>query len=221
MFFDGYIAADGSKKTGSISGEDGYGWLYTECDAISGQTYKLLDNTGVVINTGVYWHFFDIRGNSMGRASTTSGAVTCPNGCYTLGLSFRFQTDATPTSLPVLTDYDYRISSVQCQSLSLPFITFGNASTEIRTQNGLVSWLYLQPAYYVYDLPARGVKINGSETYVYGIDRKKKQTIEYPSLDDPDPIKLIKTYIGSGQIDKVSVNLHSRMNKVTLKYDTE
>lgn len=220
-FYNGYIAADGTKKTGTNSGEDGYGWMYTECDAISEQIYKLLDNTGTVINTGVYWHFFDIRGNSMGRASTTSGTVTCPSGCYTLGLSFRYQTDATPTSLPVLTDYYYRISSVQCQALSLPFITFGSLSSEIRTQNGLASWLYLQPAYYVYDLPARRVKINNNETYAYGVDRKKKQTVEYPSIDDPDPIKLIKTYIGSGQIDKISVNLHSRMNKATLKYDTE
>lgn len=220
-FYNGYISTDGSKKTGSSSGQDGYGWKHTICDAISGQTYVLLDNTGSIIDTGVYWHFFDLRGNSMGRASTTSGTVTCPSGCYTLGLSFRYQTDATPTSLPVLTDYSYRISSVQCQSLSLPFVTFGSLASEIRTQNGLVSWLHLHPTYYGYDLPARRVKINNRETYAYGIDRKKKQTIEYPSLDDPNTMQLIKTYIGSGQIDKLSVNLHTRINKVTLKYDTE
>jgi hypothetical protein len=220
-FYNGLIASDGTIQAGTASGQNGYGWMYTQRDAIAGQEYRLIDNTGAVINTGVYWHFFDIRGISMGRASTTSGSVTVPSGCYTLGLSFRTQSDSTPTTLNVLEDYYYRIASVQCQTLSLPFVTFGNLSNEIRTQNGYASWLFLHPSYYPYDLPARRVKINGSEYFAYGIDRKKKQTVEYPSIDDPNPMQLIKTYIGSGQIDKLSVNLHSRMNKITLKYDTE
>lgn len=103
----------------------------------------------------------------------------------------------------------------------LPFIQYSNNGLDYEIQNGYLSWIYLQPTYYPYDLPARRVKINNSETYAYGIDRKKKQTVTYPSIDDPDPMKLIKTSIGSGQIDKISITLHSRSNKVTLKYDTE
>lgn len=103
----------------------------------------------------------------------------------------------------------------------LPFFQFEKDGAEYRIQNGFLSWIYLQPNYYVYDLPARRVMINEQETYAYGIDRKKKQTVTYPSIDDPDPMKLIKTSMGSGQIDKISITLHSRSNKVTLKYDTE
>lgn len=103
----------------------------------------------------------------------------------------------------------------------LPFVQYSNDGLDYEIQNGYLSWIYLQPTYYPYDLPARRVKINNSETYAYGIDRKKKQTVTYPSIDDPDPMKLIKTSIGSGQIDKISITLHSRSNKVTLKYDTE
>ena len=73
----------------------------------------------------------------------------------------------------------------------------------------------------MYDLPARRVSINGSEVYAYGIERKKKQTFNFPAIDDPNPMQLIKTYLGNGQVDKLSVNLCSRSIKTTLKYDTE
>lgn len=88
-------------------------------------------------------------------------------------------------------------------------------------QNGVLSWQYLQPTFYVFDLPARYALINNEEVTAIGIDRKKKQTVSYPSLTDPDPQKLVKTFIGDGQIDNISITLHSRMNNITLKYDTE
>ena len=53
-------------------------------------------------------------------------------------------------------------------------------------------------------------------------ERKKKQTLNFPAgITDPNPMKLVKTYIGNGQIDKISVNLSSRNCKATLNYDTE
>lgn len=88
-------------------------------------------------------------------------------------------------------------------------------------QNGYLAFINLQSQYWMYDLPARRVSVNGSEVYAYGIERKKKQTFSFPATDDPNPMQLIKTYIGNGQVDKLSVNLHSRSIKATLKYDTE
>lgn len=88
-------------------------------------------------------------------------------------------------------------------------------------QNGYLAFINLQMPYWMYDLPARRVSINGSEVYAYGIERKKKQTFSFPAIDDPNPMQLIKTYIGNGQVDKLSVNLCSRSIKTTLKYDTE
>lgn len=102
----------------------------------------------------------------------------------------------------------------------LPYITLGISGLDYILQNGYLSWMFLQSRYWVYDLPAYDAMINNELAYVQGIERKKKQVVEYPSNTDPDPMKLIKTYLGNGQIDKISVNLHSRMNKVTLKYDT-
>ena len=105
--------------------------------------------------------------------------------------------------------------------LELPFIEWHLNGLDYFLQNGILSMLYIQPNYYPYDLPANNVLINGQQFYAYGIERKKKQTLNYPSIDDPDPMKLIKTGIGNGQVEKISVNLSSRMNKITLKYDTE
>lgn len=106
-------------------------------------------------------------------------------------------------------------------NLVLPYRTFSAQDVDFVLQNYILSFYYLQPTYYVYDLPARRVEINGSSMNAYGVERKKKQTVTYPSIDDPDPMKLVKTPIGSGQINKISITLHSRMNKVTLMYDTE
>lgn len=103
----------------------------------------------------------------------------------------------------------------------LPFTKQTVNGIEYFLQNGYLAFINLQMPYWMYDLPARRVSINGSEVYAYGIERKKKQTFSFPAIDDPNPMQLIKTYIGNGQVDKLSVNLCSRNIKATLKYDTE
>ena len=103
----------------------------------------------------------------------------------------------------------------------LPFTHQTINGVEYFLQNGYLAFINLQSPYWLYDLPARRVSINGSEVYAYGIERKKKQTFSFPANDDPNPMQLIKTYIGNGQVDKLSVNLCSRNIKATLKYDTE
>lgn len=104
---------------------------------------------------------------------------------------------------------------------TLPFTRQTVNGVEYFLQNGYLAFINLQSTYWLYDLPARWVSINGSETDAYGIERKKKQTLIFPANDDPNPMQLIKTYIGNGQVDKLSVNLCGRNIKATLKYDTE
>lgn len=103
----------------------------------------------------------------------------------------------------------------------LPFTKQTVNGVEYYLQNGYLAFINLQSPYWMYDLPARRVSINGSEVYARGIERKKKQTFSFPANDDPNPMQLIKTYLGNGQVDKLSVNLCSRSIKTTLKYDTE
>lgn len=107
--------------------------------------------------------------------------------------------------------------------LELPFTRQTVENVEYYLQNGYLAFINIQPTYWVYDMPARNFKINNAQSYaVGGIERKKKQTLNFPAgTKDPNPMQLVKTYIGNGQVDKLSVNLCSRNIKATLKYDTE
>jgi hypothetical protein len=107
--------------------------------------------------------------------------------------------------------------------LELPFARQTVDGVEYFLQNGYLAFTNIQPTYWVYDMPARNLKINNSQYYALGgLERKKKQTLNFPAgTTDPNPMQLVKTYIGNGQVDKLSVNLCSRNIKATLKYDTE
>lgn len=107
--------------------------------------------------------------------------------------------------------------------LELPFTRQTVEDVEYYLQNGYLAFINIQPTYWIYDMPARNFKINNTQSYaVGGIERKKKQTLNFPAgTTDPNPMHLVKTYIGNGQVDKLSVNLCSRNIKATLKYDTE
>lgn len=107
--------------------------------------------------------------------------------------------------------------------LELPFTRQTVDGVEYFLQNGYLAFINIQPTYWVYDMPARNFKINNSQYYAFGgLERKKKQTLNFPAgTTDPNPMQLVKTYIGNGQVDKLSVNLCSRNIKATLKYDTE
>lgn len=106
--------------------------------------------------------------------------------------------------------------------LELPFTRQTVDGVEYFLQNGYLAFINIQPTYWVYDMPARNFKINNIPNYAIGIERKKKQTLNFPAgTTDPNPMQLIKTYIGNGQVDKLSVNLCSRNIKATLQYDTE
>lgn len=106
--------------------------------------------------------------------------------------------------------------------LELPFTRQTVDNVEYYLQNGYLAFINIQPTYWVYDMPARHFKINNTPNYAIGIERKKKQTLNFPAgTTDPNPMQLVKTYIGNGQVDKLSVNLCSRNIKATLKYDTE
>lgn len=104
----------------------------------------------------------------------------------------------------------------------VPFVSlmFDNMISEL--QNGFLAFVNLQPTYWIYDLPARRARINEKEITVKGIERKKKQTVVFPiGQDDINPNGIIKTFVGNGQISKLSINLSSRLAEAELKFNTE
>ena len=70
-------------------------------------------------------------------------------------------------------------------------------------------------------MPSRRIEVNGEEREALGIKRQKTQQVKYPARVDTILQRLVKTEIGSGAIEKLSINLHSRQATATLKYDTE
>lgn len=159
---------------------------------------------------------------SGGSIISNQGNVTLSQSTQTFAISCNIPANADEITFTVSGYGTFFFYDLEVQNMyELPFVTRSVLGVDYIMQNGLLSWTTLQPNYYIYDLPAMNVLINGMQSMVMGIERKKKQQVQYPSIDDPNPMLLIKTYLGNGQVDKISINLHSRMNKVTLKYDTE
>lgn len=106
--------------------------------------------------------------------------------------------------------------------MELPFVRRDVGGSTYYLQNGLVAMVNLQPQYWLYDMPARNLIVNGGQISARGIQRRKSQTLTLPvGDDDPDLLQLVKTSIGNGQYKKISINLSSRTAEATLKYDTE
>lgn len=102
----------------------------------------------------------------------------------------------------------------------LPYINFRLNYSDHYLQNAYVAFIFLQQ-YYFWDMPARYFKYNGEQMAAQGIKRLKTQTLKFPAYTDPNTLQLIKTNLGNGTIQKMSVNLSSRNANTTLKYDTE
>lgn len=101
----------------------------------------------------------------------------------------------------------------------VPYLDLNNDQTHI-LQNGYMAFAFLQK-YYRYDMPARNYKINGESFAAYGIKKLKKQSLKFPLLNDPNLQQLIRTNLGNGKIEKLSINLSSRGADAELSYDTE
>ena len=102
----------------------------------------------------------------------------------------------------------------------LPYYNFRINESDHYLQNAYVAFCILQQ-YYAFDMPAYQYKINGEQMYASGIKKLKSQTLRFPVLSDPDLTRLVKTNLGNGTIEKLSINLSSRSANATLKYDTE
>ena len=85
-------------------------------------------------------------------------------------------------------------------------------------QNFYAAWAYLV-RFYMYDMPASILDCNVlGYLYASGVKMCMKHTIEFPTEEDLDELELIKTTIGNGKIDEISVNVNTRHAKVRLLY---
>lgn len=85
-------------------------------------------------------------------------------------------------------------------------------------QNFYAAWAYLV-RFYMYDMPASNLDCNVlGDLYANGVKMCMKHTIEFPIEEDLNELELIKTTIGNGKIDEISVNVNTRHAKVRLLY---
>lgn len=116
----------------------------------------------------------------------------------------------------------YTYSAFVEGAFELPFVEYVKNANTFYLQNGYLAMVMLQPEYWLFDMPASRLIVNGAPMYALGLQRKKKQTISYPIGNiEPNLQQLVRTHLGAGEIEKVSINLSSRTTKTTLKYDTE
>ena len=112
------------------------------------------------------------------------------------------------------------VSYIGIGNLILPYFNYQIDGNDHILQNAYVAFCLLQQ-YYAYDMPGRNYAINGVQMVAQGIKKLKNQTIRFPVLTDPDLVELVKTNLGNGVIEKLSINLSSRNANASLRYDTE
>lgn len=152
-----------------------------------------------------------------GTAKAASGQITTSTTTVSLVVG------ADTTNFGIVGDTNNAIVTIyvlDAGNLALSYENFKFDDTDHILQNAWVSFMFLQ-RYYAYDMPAYQYKINNEQMRAYGIKKLKTQSIKFPILTDPDLMKLVKTNLGNGTIEKLSINLSSRSANATLKYDTE
>ena len=103
----------------------------------------------------------------------------------------------------------------------IPFATKQVEGVQTTMQNYFLSFWHLLPSYWLYDVPTWYMNVNGQVMQSHGIQRMKQQTVTLPSGDtDPDPMRLVRTYVGDGEVRKMSIKLSSRMADFSLNFDT-
>lgn len=91
-------------------------------------------------------------------------------------------------------------------------IVFAN---EINLQNGYWSFFHLHDKFFRHYLPAEDVTINQNDIAATTTKRAREQDVVFPAGVHPDPMRLVVTAVGTGEISQMEINLTTR--KATIK----
>ena len=84
--------------------------------------------------------------------------------------------------------------------LELPFVELTIDGDVFNLQNGFASMFFAAPTYWLFDLPAKDVNLNYEDTIATTVKKTKIQEIDFPSVDDQNPMKLLISSLGTGRI---------------------
>ena len=113
--------------------------------------------------------------------------------------------------------------------LKLPYVIFlltdGELSYSVSAQNGYMSWAFLE-IFYMWSMPASDIEIEGvssvnskAEYVVRKLKNTMTQSVKFPYTLDIDTSKLIKTFIGEGQIDSLTIDMNTSQIEATLLFE--
>ncbi len=95
-------------------------------------------------------------------------------------------------------------------------VPYLQVSDDITLQNGFLSFYKLQE-FYLYDMPAWSIKVNGVQRQSIGIKKSMTQEVICPYREF-DLQELVRTEVGDGQIDAVTMNIDSKMLEISLVF---
>jgi hypothetical protein len=195
------------------------------------ETYTLHGNDYVPFREPVpdEWKGTDAKMRFTLSSGHTFFRVYLTDGNYN---QYDFDAGITETVIPIpMNTRVFYLYGTEGQTVEFTFvgigafaIPYGNVRTEYSNhvlQNFFCSFVFLENNYYVFDMPASHYRINGINMIALGTKKLKTQSIRFPLLYDINLNQLIRTTLGDGTIDKLSINLSSRNANATLKYDTE
>lgn len=93
-------------------------------------------------------------------------------------------------------------------------VPYLQVSDDITLQNGFLSFYKLQE-FYLYDMPAWSIKVNGVQVRSNDIKKSMTQEVICPYREF-DLQELVRTEVGDGQIDAVTMNIDSKMLEISL-----
>lgn len=179
----------------------------------------IITGTGIYFSANVGIKYYDENKNLIGVMPTTEAITNTGSGFV---VALKYNAAYIRTTIRGYTEQRITTWSIRAivNSYKLPYVNFNFDGTDHILQNAYVAFCILQ-RYYAFDMPAYQYEINGEQMYANGIKKLKNQTLRFPVFNDPDLVQLVKTNLGNGTIEKLSVNLSSRNATATLKYDTE
>ena len=179
----------------------------------------IITGTGIYFSANVGIKYYDENKNLIGVMPTTEAITNTGSGFV---VARKYNAAYIRTTIRGYTEQRITTWSIRAlvNSYKLPYVNFNFDGTDHILQNAYVAFCILQ-RYYAFDMPAYQYEINGEQMYASGIKKLKSQTLRFPVLSDPDLTRLVKTNLGNGTIEKLSINLSSRSANATLKYDTE
>lgn len=203
-----------------FSGNEMTGYFeWTIPENLRGKTVRLT-MTASQISTGVYGFTADENGNAI--AIKTSLFPDSPTGTWEFYIEPNaeyFEVYSSEQYSFVVTSILYLVEGGTEEAWKVPYLDLNNDQVHI-LQNGYLAFAYLQK-YYRYDMPATNYKIDGEAFTALGTKRLKKQSLKFPLLNDTNLQQLIRTNLGNGKIEKLSINLSSRGADADLSYDAE